>query len=56
MQLKIPDEVAVVFTGKGIAYILDLLATQPYKDVNGLINDLIGQLSKQEEGNGPESS
>lgn len=53
MQIKIPNEVSVRFTGKGISYILDILASQPFKDVNGLINDILGQLKAEGERDGP---
>ena len=50
MQIKIPDKVTIEFTGKGVAYVIDLLSGQPFKDVHGLINDILSQLKAQESG------
>lgn len=48
MQIQINGNKNIVFTPKGIAYVLDLLSNQPFKEVNGLIGDILGQLKEQE--------
>lgn len=53
-DVKISGPVSVRFTPQGISYILDTLASCPWKMANPLINDIMTQLKTQEgERNGP---
>lgn len=54
MQIKLDGDRTVKFTPRAIAYVLDILAGQPFKDVNALITDILTQLKQQETPAAPE--
>lgn len=65
-EVTINGNKTIVFTPQGISFILDMLASAPapWKTTNPLINDIMGQLRRQQESvgdkkvdtDGPESS
>src|SRR5688572_14000057 len=48
MEVKLTGPKILRLQSAQVAYILDTLALRPYKDVNGLINDIFAQLKHQE--------
>lgn len=47
-EVKLDGPKLISLTPNQIAYVLDLLATRPWKEVNGLINEIMTQLKAQE--------
>lgn len=48
MEVKINGPKTIKFSPQGISYIMDMLATCPWKNANPLINDIMAQLKAQE--------
>lgn len=46
--MKIVGNKKIEFTAQGIAFVLDMLAEKPFKDVHQIIGDIMGQLTAQE--------
>jgi hypothetical protein len=55
MEVALNDSSTLKLPARAVAYILDVLATQPFKDVNPLINDILSQLKSQEKRNESEN-
>jgi hypothetical protein len=49
MQLEINGPKTLTLTSQAVAYILDVLSARPFKEVQGLINEIFRQLKEQEE-------
>lgn len=47
-EVKLNGPKTLVLQPQAIAYVLDLLTSRPFKEVNGLISDLMAQLKAQE--------
>lgn len=51
-DVKLNGPKTITFTPQGVAYVLDTLASRPFKEVQGLINDILTQLKSQEDSDG----
>lgn len=49
MEVKLTGPKILRLHSSAVAYILDRLAECPFKDVNGLINEIFNQLRQQED-------